>query len=53
MNDSAKKNRAAVAAFRKRKRETGFIAKERWAHPDDWPEIDALIKRLNAKRGKE
>ena len=51
MNDQAKQNRQRVAAFRQRKREAGFVAKERWAHPDDWPEIDKVIRRLNDRRG--
>ena len=53
MTDAAKQNRQRVAKTRQRKRDAGLVPKERWAHPDDWPEIDALIKRLSAKREKE
>ena len=44
-------NRQRVAKARQRKREAGLVPKERWAHPDDWPEIDRLIQRLTKARG--
>ena len=50
MTDPAKLNRQRVAKARQRKRDAGLVPKERWAHPDDWPQIDALIQRLTAKR---
>ena len=43
-------NRQRVAKTRQRKRDAGLVPKERWAHPDDWPQIDRLIQRLTAKR---
>ena len=50
MPSDAKKNRQRVAKARQRKRDAGLVPKERWAHPDDWPQIDKLIQRLTAKR---
>ena len=46
-------NRAAVARTRAAKRAAGLVPKERWAHPADWPAIDALIKRLMAARKRK
>ena len=50
MTDQAKQNRQRVAKARQRKRDAGLVPKERWAHPDDWPEIDALITKLGNHR---
>ena len=50
MIDDAQLNRQRVAKTRQRKRDAGLVPKERWAHPDDWTKIDALIARLNKKR---
>ena len=50
MTDAAKLNRQRVAKARQRKRDAGLVPKERWAHSDDWPEIDALIARLTESR---
>lgn len=38
--------RERVAQSRQRKREAGLIPKERWAHPNDWPKIDAYMAQL-------
>ena len=46
----AVQNRQRVAKARQRKRDAGLVPKERWAHPDDWPQIDALIARLTKSR---
>ena len=43
-------NRQRVAKTRQRKRDAGLAPKERWAHPEDWPQIDALIAKLTRKR---
>ena len=48
--DAAKQNRQRVAKARQRKRDAGLVPKERWAHPDDWPQIDALIAKLTKHR---
>lgn len=43
-------SRCRVAEHRRRLRAKGLLPRERWAHPDDWPEIDELIQRLTAAR---
>ena len=50
MTNPAKQNRQRVAKARQRKRDAGLVPKERWAHPDDWPQIDALIAMLTKSR---
>jgi hypothetical protein len=35
-----------VAACEQRKRDAGITQRKRWAHPDDWPKIDAFISQL-------
>ena len=42
--------RERVAQSRQRKREAGLRPKERWAHPNDWPAIDAYIAQLTERR---
>jgi len=41
---------ARVAALEQRHRDAGEVQRKRWAHPDDWPKIDALISELRAER---
>ena len=50
MTNAAQLNRQRVAQTRQRKREAGLVPKEVWVHPHDWPEIDALIRRLTTAR---
>ena len=50
MSDQAKLNRERVNRHEQRKRDQGLVQRKRWAHPDDWPQIDRLIQRLTAKR---
>ena len=40
------------AAERDRKKELGFVRRDVWAHPDDWPAIRDLEKKLYKKREK-
>lgn len=37
---------------RERKAELGLVRRDVWAHPDDWPEIRELEKRLQKDREK-
>ena len=53
VNDKLKLNRQRVAETRQRKREAGLVPKEVWVHPHDWPEIDALIRRLTTARNRD
>ena len=48
--DEAKQNRQRVARHEQKKRDAGLVQRKRWAHPDDWPQIDALIAKLTRKR---
>lgn len=50
MTDRAAQLRAATAKRRKARRDAGEVPKERWAHPDDWSELDRLFTDLAAKR---
>jgi len=50
MTNQAKLNRERVKRHEQRKRDQGLVQRKRWAHPDDWPAIDAYIKRKTAKR---
>jgi hypothetical protein len=36
-----------------RRRAVGLVQRKRWAHPDDWPEIDALIIHLTKQRRRK
>jgi hypothetical protein len=42
-----------VAKHEAAQREAGRVQRKRWAHPDDWPEIDRVIDRLNKARTKK
>ena len=46
----AKTTAQRMAEMYKRRKDAGFVRRDRWAHPDDWPEIDVLISRLSEKR---
>jgi len=48
MNHQA--NRQRVAQCRQRKNQAGLVRRERWAHTDDWPAIDAYIDGLSKNR---
>jgi hypothetical protein len=51
MNHQA--NRHRVAQCRQRKIKAGLVRRERWAHSDDWPAIDAYMAELsNDRNGK-
>jgi len=50
MNDKNQLNRERVARHEQKKRDAGLVQRKRWAHPDDWPAIDALIAELNNHR---
>jgi len=39
-----------VAAHEQRKRDAGLVQRKRWAHPDDWPAIDAYMAQLAQAR---
>lgn len=39
-----------VARLEQKQRENGRVQRKRWAHPEDWSEIDRLIYNLNKKR---
>lgn len=47
-----KQIREATAKRRQARRDAGQVPKERWADPEDWPEIDHLILELERKRGR-
>ena len=48
----AKPARKRMAEMYKRRKDAGFVRRDRWAHPDDWPEIDAMISRISEQRNK-
>mgnify|MGYP006291058927 CR=1 FL=1 len=50
---SAATNARNVASFEDRQREAGRVQRKRWAHPDDWAKIDAVIAMLNKERNKK
>lgn len=50
MTNAAKQNRQRVARHEQKKRDAGLVQRKRWAHPDDWPAIDALIAELTNHR---
>jgi hypothetical protein len=35
---------------RERMREAGFVLKQVWVHPDDWPALQRMIERRRKKR---
>ena len=37
---------------RARMRAAGFVLRQVWVHPADWPLVKKLTERLAAKRGK-
>jgi hypothetical protein len=41
-----------MEAMNARKRAAGLVSRQKWAHPDDWPDIDAFIEAVNARRQK-
>lgn len=41
-----------MAEMHERRKDAGLVRRDRWAHPDDWPEIDALIARLTERRNR-
>lgn len=49
-SNGPKDGAARVAALEQRHRSAGEVQRKRWAHPDDWPQVDALIAALRAAR---
>lgn len=43
-------SREYVAAYREKLRRYGFVTKQEFIHPDDWPEIQALIREKRKRR---
>ena len=41
------------AKSRAARKRLGLVRRDVWAHPDDWPEIRALVKRLQEAREDE
>lgn len=37
---------------RERLRERGFVLRQFWVHPDDWPRVQKYLLRINKLRGK-
>ena len=48
--EGAKSAAQRMAEMYKRRKDSGFVRRDRWAHPDDWPEIDELISKLVEQR---
>ena len=42
--------RERQATMRERYRALGRVQRSVWAHPEDWPDIVALVRVLNEKR---
>jgi len=47
-----KTNTERKALERERKKALGYIRRDVWAHPDDWPTLRVLEKKLQKKREK-
>ena len=35
---------------RDRMRERGYVLKQHWVHPEDWPLVQKYLRRVNKKR---
>jgi hypothetical protein len=47
----AKSSAEKMRDLRDRMRAAGFILRQVWVHPKDWPRVKADIERLITKRG--
>lgn len=50
--NTLEQQRAYNAALRERRKAGGLLRKEIWVHPEDWPEIQAVIDERARRRGK-
>lgn len=41
------------AAERERMREAGYVLRQFWVHPQDWPRVQAYLKRVNKARSDQ
>jgi hypothetical protein len=53
-NEGASQAREAAAARKKierdRRREAGFVPREFWVRPADWPRVEKYLLRVNKKK---
>ena len=48
MEEDKRKGAAQRKALeRQRKKDAGFVKKEFWCRPEDWPKIETFLKKLN------
>jgi hypothetical protein len=50
--NTPEQTRAYSLALRERRRAEGLVRKDVWVHPDDWPEVKALVARQARARVK-